>query len=87
MLGLVNGDRTIWNGDSADVYSRVMGPGVGIVGDLNLGTNQRFGSYHAGVCQFVFGDGHVQALRVTTPERTQSLLVQRADGEAITGLD
>jgi prepilin-type processing-associated H-X9-DG protein len=86
-IGNVKGDRTIWNGDSIDVFSRAAGPGKGIVGDLNTATNQRFGSYHPGVCQFAFGDGSVRPLKATTPEATLSLLVQRADGQPITNLD
>jgi prepilin-type N-terminal cleavage/methylation domain-containing protein len=86
MSGLVNGDRTLWNGDSADVFSRVAGPGQGLVGDPNASTNQRFGSYHPAVCQFVFGDGSVRALGVTTPEDTLSNLVRREDGNPIPAL-
>jgi prepilin-type N-terminal cleavage/methylation domain-containing protein len=85
MFGLVNGDRTIWNGDTADIYSRVMGQGFGLVGDPDTPTNQRFGSYHPGLCQFVFGDGSVKALSVTVSEDTLGLLVQRSDGKAIIG--
>ncbi len=83
MLRRVKGDRTIWNGDSADVFSRIGGPGKGLVGNLNTATNQRFGSWHPGVCQFVFGDGGVRALPVTIPEATISLLIQRSDGQVI----
>jgi prepilin-type N-terminal cleavage/methylation domain-containing protein len=82
-LGNVNGDRTIWNGDSIDVFARIAGPGKGIVADLTTNTNQRFGSYHTGVCQFVFGDGSVRALSATTPEATMSLLIRRDDGQVI----
>jgi prepilin-type N-terminal cleavage/methylation domain-containing protein len=80
-IGNVKGDRTIWNGDSIDVFARVAGPGKGIVADLNTATNQRFGSYHPGVCQFLLGDGSVRGLKVTTPESVLSLLIQRADGQ------
>jgi prepilin-type N-terminal cleavage/methylation domain-containing protein len=80
-MGNVKGDRTIWNGDSIDVFARVGGPGKGIVADLNTATNQRFGSYHPGVCQFLLGDGSVRGLKVTTPESVLSLLIQRADGQ------
>jgi prepilin-type N-terminal cleavage/methylation domain-containing protein len=86
-IAQVNGDRTIWNGDSIDVFSRVGGPGKGLVGNLNTVTNQRFGSWHPGVCQFVFGDGGVRALRVSIPEATLSLLIQRADGQPIPSFD
>jgi prepilin-type N-terminal cleavage/methylation domain-containing protein len=86
-LRRVKGDRTIWNGDSADVFSRIGGPGKGLVGNLNTATNQRFGSWHPGVCQFVFGDGGVRALPVTIPEATISLLIQRNDGQVIPSWD
>jgi prepilin-type N-terminal cleavage/methylation domain-containing protein len=82
-FGLVKGDRSIWNGDTANVFSRIAGPGKGIVADLNSSTNERFGSYHQGVCQFVFGDGSVKPISVTTPESTMSLLIRRDDGLSI----
>jgi prepilin-type N-terminal cleavage/methylation domain-containing protein len=82
-FGLVKGDRTIWNGDTANVFSRIAGPGKGLVSDLNANTNTQFGSYHQGLCQFVFGDGSVKALNVTIPEATLGLLVVRDDGQAI----
>jgi prepilin-type N-terminal cleavage/methylation domain-containing protein len=83
-IAQVKGDRTIWNGDSIDVFARVAGPGKGIVADLNTATNQRFGSYHPGVCQFLLGDGSVRGLKTSTPETVLSLLIQRADGQ-VTG--
>jgi prepilin-type N-terminal cleavage/methylation domain-containing protein len=39
-----------------------------------------FGSWHPGVCQFVFGDGSVRALSNTIPGSTLALLANRADG-------
>jgi prepilin-type N-terminal cleavage/methylation domain-containing protein len=78
-FGVQKGDRTIWNSDSIDVFARVAGPGKALC-DPTVNSNQRFGSYHPGLCQFVFGDGSVRALSVTVPEATLSLLVRRADG-------
>ena len=83
LFGQVKGDRTIWNGDSIDVFARVAGPGKGLVGNLDTATNQRFGSYHPGICQFVIGDGSVRAIKVTLAESVVSLLVQRADGQVV----
>jgi prepilin-type N-terminal cleavage/methylation domain-containing protein len=80
MLTQVKGDRTIWNGDSIDVFARAGGPGIGLVANLATATNQRFGSYHPGVCQFVFGDGSVRPVVATVPEATLSLLIRRSDG-------
>jgi prepilin-type N-terminal cleavage/methylation domain-containing protein/prepilin-type processing-associated H-X9-DG protein len=80
-FGEVNGDKTIWNGDSVDVFSRAGGPGLGIVGTLTSTTNQRFGSYHPGVCNFLFGDGVVRCMSVSTPEATLGALIVRNDGK------
>lgn len=80
LFGQVNGDRTIWNGDSVDVFSRAAGPGLGIVSNLKMNTNQRFGSYHPGICNFLFGDGAVHSLSVATPEAILSRLVVKDDG-------
>jgi prepilin-type N-terminal cleavage/methylation domain-containing protein len=82
-FGTTKGDRTIWNGDTANVFSRIAGPGKPLISDLNATTNERFGSYHQGLCQFVFGDGSVRALSVTLPDATLSLLIIRDDGQVI----
>lgn len=47
--------------------------------------NSSFGSHHAGVCQFVFGDGHVQGISLTVDVNTLSLLAQRNDGQPVSG--
>jgi prepilin-type N-terminal cleavage/methylation domain-containing protein len=47
--------------------------------------NNQFGSWHANVVQFVFGDGSVQALATSTPGSTLGLLANRADGQPIPG--
>jgi len=84
LIGQVKGDRTIWNGDSIDVFARVAGPGKGLVGNLDTATNQRFGSYHPGICQFVFCDGSVRPIRVTIDPANLRRLAVRNDGEVIT---
>jgi hypothetical protein len=45
--------------------------------------NTQFGSYHPGVVQFVFGDGSVRAVKVSTPGSILALLANRADGTPI----
>src|SRR5262249_35682778 len=45
--------------------------------------NSQFGSYHAGVCQFSFGDGSVRAIPVTIKPSILDLLAQRNDGKVI----
>src|SRR5262249_3114686 len=43
-----------------------------------------FGSWHPGVCQFVFCDGSVRGRRVDIAPPSRRLLARRADGEVIT---
>jgi prepilin-type N-terminal cleavage/methylation domain-containing protein len=43
----------------------------------------KFGSYHPGICQFVFCDGSVHALSNTIDPVTLGLLAQRNDGQVI----
>jgi prepilin-type N-terminal cleavage/methylation domain-containing protein len=42
-----------------------------------------FGSWHTGVCQFVFGDGSVRAVNTSTAGSTLGLLANRADDQVI----
>ena len=46
---------------------------------------QRFGSWHPGVCQFVFCDGSVRTVSGGVDDLTLSRLAERSDGEVITG--
>src|SRR5439155_18208697 len=48
-------------------------------------TFQRFGSWHPGVCQFVFCDGSVRAVSNNVDDTTLGRLAERADGLPITG--
>jgi prepilin-type N-terminal cleavage/methylation domain-containing protein/prepilin-type processing-associated H-X9-DG protein len=48
---------------------------------------RKFGSYHAGVCQFVFCDGSVKAIRTTIDGANLRRLAARNDGEVITYTD
>jgi prepilin-type N-terminal cleavage/methylation domain-containing protein/prepilin-type processing-associated H-X9-DG protein len=48
-------------------------------------TFQRFGSWHPGVCQFVFCDGSVRAVKNTVDNTTLGRLAERADGQVIDG--
>ena len=42
-----------------------------------------FGSYHAGVCQFLIGDGSVHGVSVTTPHSILRAFSDVADGKAV----
>ena len=46
---------------------------------------KKFGSWHPGVCQFVFGDGSVKAIRTSIDEVNLARLAARNDGEVISG--
>jgi prepilin-type N-terminal cleavage/methylation domain-containing protein/prepilin-type processing-associated H-X9-DG protein len=80
------GDASIWNGDALENVGR----SAGQYNPLALGPNdndgdfgpniENFGSWHAGVCQFVFCDGSVHALAVSLDSRILGLLANRADG-------
>jgi prepilin-type N-terminal cleavage/methylation domain-containing protein/prepilin-type processing-associated H-X9-DG protein len=50
---------------------------------LQKGGGVSFGSWHTGVVQFCFGDGHVASLPVTIDPWTLELLGMRDDGEVI----
>ncbi len=43
----------------------------------------QFGSYHPGICQFLFGDGSVRALSASVPGTILGFLAHRADGEHV----
>ena len=47
----------------------------------------KFGSYHSGLCQFVFCDGSVHTLNSRIPEVTLGLLCQRDDGQRVPSYD
>ena len=47
-------------------------------------TNNGFGSWHPGVCQFALGDGSVRSFAVTTPPRILACLVDVSDGNSVT---
>jgi hypothetical protein len=86
-------DETIWNGAPGCVNLRALGEGgYEIVADPRINSQSlpggyqwanRFGSYHPGICQFVFGDGSVRPLSVGIPGSVLKLLVQKADGQVI----
>jgi prepilin-type N-terminal cleavage/methylation domain-containing protein len=49
----------------------------------SLWADKAFGSWHTGICQFVFCDASVHAIPVSTPVTTMQLLGVRNDGQAI----
>jgi prepilin-type N-terminal cleavage/methylation domain-containing protein/prepilin-type processing-associated H-X9-DG protein len=82
-----NGDGSIYNGDYPRNFSRIGGPPSFSLGqgpdDTSGPYHCRFGSWHPGVCQFVFADGHVQALSNSIDINTLVLLCVRNDGKVL----
>ncbi|MSR31665.1 MAG: DUF1559 domain-containing protein [Gemmataceae bacterium] len=85
--GQNGGDGSILDGDNEESFVRCGGPGYGIVTDPNrIGwpAIASFGSYHSGVCQFVFGDGRVKAVQNSISTTMLQYLCLRDDGQVVT---
>ena len=81
--GANNGDGSIYNGDHPFNFITPAGPGYGLARGPTTPPGIRFGSYHPGICQFVFVDGSVRSLNVSVSETTLEMLSIRDDGQAI----
>jgi prepilin-type N-terminal cleavage/methylation domain-containing protein/prepilin-type processing-associated H-X9-DG protein len=77
-------DGLIYSGSEQQTYYRVAGPSWPLAISPSVAVNYQFGSWHPGVCQFVFADGHVQGVKNSTPGPVLALLANRSDGEVIT---
>lgn len=81
------GDGAIYNGDFPRNFSRIAGLPKFDLGtgpdDLNGPWHCKFGSYHAGICQFVFTDGHLTSLSTSTDLDTLNRLAVRDDGRLV----
>jgi prepilin-type N-terminal cleavage/methylation domain-containing protein/prepilin-type processing-associated H-X9-DG protein len=92
----LNEDRSIFSGNRNDIR-RMMGISDSVSGNVrpllppNASTpplaNSSFGGPHPGVCMFVFCDGSVKPLSLTTDVATLTALVTRAGGEVLDGKD
>lgn len=75
-------DGAVFNGDQEGNFTRIAGPGYGLCnGEKDNSANYqiRFGSWHAGVCMFVFCDGSVHTLSNDTPEDVLGNMTNRSD--------
>jgi prepilin-type N-terminal cleavage/methylation domain-containing protein/prepilin-type processing-associated H-X9-DG protein len=83
------GDGAIYNGDFPRNFCRIAGPPSFSLGqspdDLDGPWHCRFGSYHSGICQFVFADGHVGSLNNQIDLTTLQRLAVINDGQTVTG--
>jgi prepilin-type N-terminal cleavage/methylation domain-containing protein/prepilin-type processing-associated H-X9-DG protein len=96
-FGNLDAQGSLYNGDNQSNCARVAGRHAPLAATPDDRNNCRtmngcqncicdnFGSWHAGICQFVFCDGHVSALAVDIDRTTLDRLATRADGEAILG--
>jgi prepilin-type N-terminal cleavage/methylation domain-containing protein len=92
-----NGDGPIYNDGLQTFFARIAGlqtnttPNVawplaqGPADTAAPSPTWRFGSWHPGVCQFVFGDGSVHALANNTNVVTLTWLARPDDGQVIPG--
>jgi len=79
-------DTSIYNSDHMlHCCGRFGGPGYGLARSASDPPGGNFGSYHPGLCQFVFGDGSVRALSNQISTTTLRSLCVRNDGEVIPG--
>jgi prepilin-type N-terminal cleavage/methylation domain-containing protein/prepilin-type processing-associated H-X9-DG protein len=79
------GEGAIWNGDFPRNFSRIAGQTRWNLGqgpdDLAGPWHCKFGSYHPGVCQFLFADGHVSVVSNSIDMDTLQRLACRNDGQ------
>jgi prepilin-type N-terminal cleavage/methylation domain-containing protein len=78
-------DTSVYNSDELRRVGRFAGPGYSLAQTQTEAAGGRFGSYHPGVCQFVFGDGAVQSISVSISTDILGRLAVRDDGLAIPG--
>lgn len=78
------GEGAIWNGDYPRNFARIAGPPLWNLGqgpnDATGPFHCKFGSWHPGICQFLFADGHVVPLANATDMITLQILAVRNDG-------
>jgi prepilin-type N-terminal cleavage/methylation domain-containing protein len=80
-------DGLIYSGSEQQTYQRRAGASWPLAIDRNVAPNTQFGSWHTGVCQFVFADGSVHGLPNSIPGTTLGLLANRSDGQVIPSYD
>jgi prepilin-type N-terminal cleavage/methylation domain-containing protein len=78
-------DTSIYDPDNAQMFARIAGPGYGLALRPDDAVNIQFGSYHPGVCQFVFGDSSTVALSTSIDTVVLGHLACRNDQQIITG--
>lgn len=73
----------IYNGEDLAAFARVGGPGVRILsGDDEASSVLGFGSWHPGICNFVYADGSTKAVDNDVDTVTLGKICHRSDGMA-----
>jgi prepilin-type N-terminal cleavage/methylation domain-containing protein len=80
-----HGDGSIYNSDPENQNaSRIAGPANLLAISPTSLYNRNFGSWHQGICQFVFCDGSVHSVSVSIDAQNYRRLSVRNDGEVLT---
>jgi len=85
-LGILGAEGPAYNGDKGWAFC-ALGPGRTLGRGPNDSATSRFGSYHPGVCNFLFGDGHAQSIRNSMDATTLGRIASRNDGQTVGSLD
>jgi prepilin-type N-terminal cleavage/methylation domain-containing protein len=80
-------DGLIYSASENNTYHRRGGATWPLAISPQTALNSQFGSWHIGVCQFVFADGSVRGVKTSIAGTTMGLLTNRGDGQVITNLD
>jgi prepilin-type processing-associated H-X9-DG protein len=80
-------DGLIYSGSEQQTYMRRGGGSWPLAISPDVTPNTQFGSWHAGVCQFVFADGSVHALHNSTPGSILALFTNRCDNLPTPSID
>jgi len=79
-FGVASNDCSIYDGVHINCSTRALSAAKYPIATSINDTAWKFGSYHTNVCLFVFADGHVQAISVTTDPQVMEYLANIRDG-------
>lgn len=83
---VAGGEGPAYNGDKGYSF-RALGPGKTLARGPQDPATSNFGSWHTGVCNFVFADGSTRSIRNSMDATTLGRLANRHDGQNVGNLD